>query len=178
MFIRYSERELVKRDLSYLHTAVPADHSLHTGISPLIRHRAFALLKRGELLVALLLLRALAEVQLMTISGCKVYERLCPLLTQSLVYAKGFVDAMQIPIRHAPQYDTKHSCVLDGLHGPLGGMRQGWMTCVADEGDGAVDPCRQRSVDAEFPLAHIFVWDEVQQVLDFGTEVCINGKHG
>jgi len=52
------------------------------------------------------------------------------------------------------------------------------MACVADEGKGAVDPCRRRSVDAEFPLAHILVWDEVQQALDFGIEVCINGKHG
>ena len=60
----------------------------------------------------------------------------------------------------------------------MGKMRQGWMACVADEGDGAVDSCRERSVDAEFPLAHILVWDEVQQSHDFGTEVCINGKYG
>jgi hypothetical protein len=143
-------KELVKRGLSYLHTVMPVDHSLRTGISPLIRYRAFASLKRGELLVALLLRRALAKAQLMIISGCKVYECLCPWLTQSLVYAKGLVDAMRIPIRHAHQHDTKHSRVLDGLRGPLDKMRQGWMACVADEGDGAVDPCRQRSVDAEF----------------------------
>lgn len=94
-------KELVKRDLSYLHTVVPVDRPLYIGISPLIRHKAFALLKRSELLVALLLRRALAKVQLMIISGCKVYECLYHLLTRSLVYAKDLVDAMRIPIRHA-----------------------------------------------------------------------------
>jgi hypothetical protein len=73
---------------------------------------------------------------------------------QSLVYAKSLIDSVQIPIRYARQHDAKHTCGLDGLRGHLGKMKQGWMTCVADEGDGAVDPCRQRSADAEFPLAH------------------------
>jgi len=94
------------------------------------------------------------------------------------VYAKDLVDAMRIPVRHARWHGTKYSCVLDGLRDPLGKMRQGCVACVVDEGDGSVDPCRQRSVDAEFLLAHILVWDEVQQAFDLETGVCINGKHG
>ena len=149
MFIKYSESACQKRLELPAYSRTCRSFSAHRH-QPTYQAQGFALLKRSELLVALLLRRALAKVQPMTISGCKVYECLYPLLTQSLVYAKGLVDAVWIPIRHARQRDTKHSRVLDGLRGPLDKMRQGWMACVADEGDGAVDPCRQRSVDAEF----------------------------
>jgi hypothetical protein len=53
---------------------------------------------RGELHLVLLLCHAPTKMQLTTISGCKVYESLCPLLMQLLVYAKSLIDSVQIPI--------------------------------------------------------------------------------
>lgn len=90
---RRAREILLKRILRHLHAIEPVNLPLHVRVRPLIRTRALAGPERRKLPVALLLRRALAEVQRATGGGGEFDEGFRACFADALVDVEGFVDA-------------------------------------------------------------------------------------